>query len=183
MEKWLSIEEAASFLGVTDKTIYRRVEKGKIKNRELNGERQVCVMTEDIPSDVLSSNDNGFVEQLRSEIEFLRQQNQNLCQKESEIVTQLRSEIESLKPQNDSIRQEESEIVGNLKTEIDHLRQQNDHLTQLMALSQKNLGALTEQVSEKDKLIEDLRHPPQDWWQRFWATFGVPKKIASKSRS
>lgn len=176
MEKWMSVEDAASHLGVTDRTIYRRIEKDKIKSKDVNGERQVCVIVDEASEpEATFLDDNEVVVQLRSEIEFLRQQNVDFCQKESETVTQLREEIQTLSQQNEAQCHNESQIVGHFQTEIDHLRQQNDHLTQLLAMKEKNLQSIAEQLQTKDLMLEDMRQKPQTRWEKFKQGLGLSR--------
>ena len=117
MEQWMSIDDAVAQLGVSKRTIYRRIQAEEIQSREVNGQREVCVTINDTPSQI-----------------------------DNELVTQLRDEI-------------------------DYLRQQNDHLTQVLALAQKNISALTEQLQNKDLLLEDMRQR-QNLWQRVKARLG-----------
>ncbi len=60
-----------------------------------------------------------------------------------------------------------------LQSEISHLREQLirrdkqiDHLTQVVAMSQKNIGALTEQLDGSRQMIEDMRS--RSWWKRIF---------------
>lgn len=43
MDKWMTINDAATTLGVTVRTVQRRVQRGKMRAREENGVRLVCV--------------------------------------------------------------------------------------------------------------------------------------------
>ena len=118
MEQWMSIDDAAAHLGVSRRTIYRRVQAGEIQDRQVNGQREICVTVNDIES-----------------------------QPDNELVTQLRAEIE-------------------------YLRQQNDHLTQVLALAQKNIATLTEQLANKDLLLEDMRQK-KPLWHKVKARLGL----------
>ncbi len=62
-------------------------------------------------------------------------------------------------------------------SEVQHLREQFgeqltrkdeqiDHLTQVVAMSQKNIGALTEQLDDSRQMIEDMRS--RSWWKRIF---------------
>ena len=64
-----------------------------------------------------------------------------------------------------------------LQSEISHLREQLtrrdeqiDHFQQIVAMSQKNIGALTEQLSDSRQMIEDMRQR-RTVWQRLKAVF------------
>ena len=48
--------------------------------------------------------------------------------------------------------------------------EQIDHFQQIVAMSQKNIGALTEQLSDSRQLIEDMRQR-KTVWQRLKAVF------------
>ena len=51
-------------------------------------------------------------------------------------------------------------------TQIESQAQQIDHLTQVVAMSQKNIGTLTEQLDTSRQMIEDMRLSP--WWRRIF---------------
>ena len=66
-----------------------------------------------------------------------------------------------------------------LQSEISHLREQLvrrdeqiDHFQQIVAMSQKNIGALTEQLDDSRQMIEDMRQR-RTVWQRLKAVFVV----------
>jgi len=44
--------------------------------------------------------------------------------------------------------------------------EQIDHFQQIVAMSQKNIGALTEQLDDSRQLIEDMRS--RSWWKRIF---------------
>ena len=49
---------------------------------------------------------------------------------------------------------------------IESLTQELGHLTQIVAMSQKNIGALTEQLDDSRQMIEDMRS--RSWWKRIF---------------
>jgi len=55
------------------------------------------------------------------------------------------------------------------------LTQQIDHLTQIVAMSQKNIAALTEQLFESRQVISDMRR--RTLWQRLRAVFIAPETV------
>ena len=61
-------------------------------------------------------------------------------------------------------------LIGQLQSENQHLREQVDHLTQVVAMSQKNIGALTEQLDDSRQMIEDMRQR-RTVWQRIRGVF------------
>ena len=61
-------------------------------------------------------------------------------------------------------------IIEQLQSENAHLREQENHLTQVIAMSQKNIGALTEQLDDSRQLIEDMRQR-RTVWQRLKGVF------------
>ena len=63
------------------------------------------------------------------------------------------------------------EIRGQLRvkdTQIESQAQQIDHLTQVVAMSQKNIGALSEQLDSSRQMIEDLRNQKPQRRKGFW---------------
>ena len=68
-------------------------------------------------------------------------------------------------------------LTGQLQSEISHLREQLarrdeqiDHFQQIVAMSQKNIGALTEQLDDSRQMIEDMRQR-RTVWQRLKGVF------------
>ena len=67
----------------------------------------------------------------------------------------------------------DAQLVEQLRSENAHIREQLvrrdeqiDHLTQVVAMSQKNIGALTEQLDDSRQMIEDMRS--RSWWRRIF---------------
>jgi chromosome segregation ATPase len=146
--KWMSIDDAVAHTGMSRRTIYRRIKTGEIEARTEDGKRQVCV-----PADGTAAQESSFG--TADDTDFGTQ-----------LIEQLKSEVESLREQNASLAHADTELVTQLRAEIAHLRQQNDHLTQLLAMQSKTSGALTEQLDASRLLIEDLRSRPLSLWQR-----------------
>ena len=91
---WHTIAEACELLGVSVRTIRRRIEQGKVDSRLKDGRRMVLVTAAEEDSATHSANgtidtvsgtpsdtpidgtvaQSGLVDQLRSEVEFLRKQ-------------------------------------------------------------------------------------------------------------
>jgi uncharacterized coiled-coil protein SlyX len=56
--------------------------------------------------------------------------------------------------------------IQQLEDQLARHAQQIDHLTQVVAMSQKNIGALTEQLDDSRQMIEDMR--TCSWWKRIF---------------
>jgi len=57
--------------------------------------------------------------------------------------------------------------LGARNEEITRLHQEIEQLHQLVGLSQKNVGTISQQLSQAHAQLEDLRVKPTRWWQ-FW---------------
>ena len=60
--------------------------------------------------------------------------------------------------------------MPHLESQLESRDEQVDHLTQVVAMSQKNIGALTEQLLDSRQMIEDMRQR-RTVWQRLKAVF------------
>ena len=82
MDKWMTINDAAETLGVTVRTIQRRVQQGKMRVREENGQRLVGV-------ELRQDDDYLYAQQLLDEkdarISDLLKQNDDLRQQITEL--------------------------------------------------------------------------------------------------
>ena len=92
---WVSVEQAASILGVSAKTIWRRIKNHKIESKLEGGNRYVCVPdlheTDRVSheSDIMTDNgesNNGhltdMIDELRSQLKHMREQ---LSEKDEQI--------------------------------------------------------------------------------------------------
>ena len=100
--KWVSMTVACNALGISESTLRRRIEQGKIETNTENGRRLVLI---DIDSQTtIREPDIVLVEQLKSEIEYLRQElerkNEQITafdegrQRQDTIMLQLTRQIE-----------------------------------------------------------------------------------------
>jgi len=84
--QWLTIAEAATRLGVSDRTIRRRIDKEEYETKLENGLRYVCIDSRmSIPSDNIDREAPSLIRQLRSEIDHLRKQNEALLEQISDM--------------------------------------------------------------------------------------------------
>lgn len=139
----LTITEAARHFKVTERTIRRWIESGKLASERTNGQRFVTldIVTQTCPNDRQMDNNRSI--RLEAENKSLREQ-------------LLRADGE----------------VQRLGQQLSRRDEQIDHLTQLLALKEKNVAALTEQISTQRTVIEDMRRPKKlrssltSLWQR-----------------
>ena len=95
--KWVTIDQAATILGVSAMTVRRRIEKGDLESKLENRRRLVCI-TDDTQ---VSYKDEQIVAQLRRENEQLRKQTDI----QNEQIRELREE---LKQKDSDLRKERS---------------------------------------------------------------------------
>ena len=100
--KWVSMTVACNALDISESTLRRRIDQGKIESKIENGKRLVLI---DIDSQTtIREPDIVLVEQLKSEIEYLRQElerkNEQITafdegrQRQDTIMLQLTRQIE-----------------------------------------------------------------------------------------
>ena len=100
--KWVSMTVACNALDISESTLRRRIDQGKIESKIENGKRLVLI---DIDSQTtIREPDIVLVEQLKSEIEYLRQElerkNEQIAafdegrQRQDTIMLQLTRQIE-----------------------------------------------------------------------------------------
>jgi len=127
--------------GVSEKTIRRWIKQGKLHAEKVDGRWLI---------EISETNDRtpGQYDQLDDR---------------TALIQQLQSEVEHLRSQL-------KEQLAEKDKQIDSHAQQNDHLTQIVAMSQKNIGALTEQLDDSRQMIEDMRQR-RTVWQRLKGVF------------
>ena len=152
MTKTLTITEAANVLGVSDKTIRRWIESGKLSAEKIDRKWFVHVNL-----DIDPDNDPADVQDLKAQLERANTDIQHLR--------------EQLAAKDAHIEQCQSSNVL-LRDQLTEKDKQIDHLTQVVAMSQKNIAALTEQLDTSRQMIEDMRQR-RTVWQRLKAVFVV----------
>lgn len=84
-EAWVSIQEAARTLGISERAVHLRVKAGTLKRRQTGKRVQIAVPASEAVHEAQAENSEGFhevsevlqndlIEQLRSEVTFLRSQ-------------------------------------------------------------------------------------------------------------
>ena len=133
----ISLSQAMQHFGVSEKTIRRWIKQGKLHAEKVDGRWLI---------EISETNDRtpGQYDQLDDR---------------TALIQQLQSEVEHLRSQL-------KEQLAEKDKQIDSHAQQNDHLTQIVAMSQKNIGALTEQLNDSRQMIEDMRS--RSWWKRIF---------------
>ena len=94
--------------------------------------------------------------------ELVRQSVHSFCtqaEKEEKRDTEL---VDSLRSQVDAIREQ----LHSKEKQLDTKDTQISQLHQLVAMEQKNLGEMTQQLAQSQNQLEDLRKP-RPWWQRW----------------
>ena len=95
------------------------------------------------------------------------------AQRENKTMSILITEYLSALRQGKATEEPDNHLKAQLEradSEIRHLREQVSHLTQVVAMSQKNIGALTEQLLDSQQMISEMRQR-KTVWQRFKAVF------------
>jgi len=97
----MTVGEYAKKYGISEHTVYRKIEKGEIHGEKCQGNWTIIVKDDDNDSLDNSIKDNGqddrLIEQLRDEIEYLREkldQAQEDRQRADTIILQLTKQLE-----------------------------------------------------------------------------------------
>lgn len=150
VDRWYTTEEAAQLLGVSSRTIRRRIQSDQLKSKLEKGIRYVRIDDEDALTDKEDTREGqsgqpDLLEQLQSEVEYLREQ-----------VTELRAELK-----------EKDEY---LQTE---LKRKDEQSEQTKERSDTIILQLTRQLENQQKLLEYHREP---FWRR-WFKRGKEEKL------
>lgn len=142
---WHTIAEACEILGVSVRTIRRRIEQGKVDSRLEDGRRMVLVTAEDKDSATPSATDTD------------------------DTVTGTPGDI----PSDGTV--EQSELIDQLKSEVEYLRKQlddtNERHDQQKERSDTIIIQLTRQLEQSQLLLEDHSEP---WYRRLTKRRGKP---------
>jgi excisionase family DNA binding protein len=77
--KWVNVTEACQSLGISESTLRRHIDQGKIESKKEYGRRLILIETDNHMISTVTEAD--MISQLRSELEHLREENQFLRQK------------------------------------------------------------------------------------------------------
>lgn len=138
----LTIKEASEALGISIKTVRRRIANGELKAEKIGNKWLVDI------SDQLRANKGQVDDQ--SELISLRHE----IKHQQELLARTDSEATYLRDQLDR-----------RDRQLESMSQQIDHLSQLLAVAHKSL----QQVTEKYQLLEDKRR--SSFWQKLKAQF------------
>ena len=101
-DTWQTVTDACHTLGVSQRTLYRRIEKGEIQSKLVDGRRLVLVggrQVADNLASVADMSDTALLEQIQSENSHLRDQVNKL----QEELKEERERIEQAKERSDTI--------------------------------------------------------------------------------
>lgn len=94
-EKKLTIQEYIEKTGVSQATVYRHIKAGKLESERVDGILYIIIKYDKNEN----QNDNGLLDQLKSENEYLRQQ----LSQAMETIKQMQDDSESAKQRSDTI--------------------------------------------------------------------------------
>ena len=144
--KWVTIDQAATILGVSAMTVRRRIDKGALESKLENRRRLVCITND---SQMIHS-DEQLAEQLRRENEILEKQ---------------------IDIQNEQIK----ELREELKQEKERLQQQLDRKEEQTQILQTQLGEASNRhdtvVMQMTRLLEYYQQP---FWRRLFSRKALP---------
>jgi excisionase family DNA binding protein len=148
-DKYISISETAKRLGVSERTVYRRIDKGEIKTTEL-GEKRV-VLAESLTD---MSQDNALLmQQLEAERDMFRQR-----------VSQLEDELEH----EEEKREADSDYW---KKRLEEKDKQIEKLQELLAESSHRHDTVVMQLT---KIVEYQQQP---FWRKLFQRKRLPPPV------
>jgi len=141
-DKWYTTEEAAQILGVSSRTVRRRIQSGQLPSKLEKGIRYVHINKEDILADIEDAGEGqlgqtALLEELQSEVEYLREQ-----------VTELQGRLE----QKDEYLQTE-------------LKRKDEQMAEASQRHDTIILQLTRQLEQSQRLLEYHQDP---WWRRWF---------------
>lgn len=141
----MDIPQTAIELGVSITTIRRWIKEGKLSASKIDGKWMVNLDDQaGYPND---KNGQPF----------------GYPNDPSELVEALRGQIEDLKAEIETKNQQ----LQRRDEQTEALTLQIDHLTQVVAMAQKNVATLTDQLESSRLMIEDLRQNKSLWKRLF----------------
>ena len=152
MEQWVTVRDAAAALGVSERTIYKRVKRGELERETRHGRAYILIECE-----VPNGSDS-------SEHESERVQN---------VIRELELRLKHAERERDVLRSE-LDLNGSERSELRH--QLSDSLSSVRALTEQNERLTVLLANEQ---VQRLRSLPSESTQRGWLgrLFGR-KKIA-----
>ena len=184
MMSTMTTTQTAKHFDVSTKTIRRWIRTGKLSAERIDGRWVVHVDARNRLHGQHDAHSKGLHEAAIGSDDghvhhFDHGENQN-AQSDSPNGSDVNQDVLHLTQENAHLREQ----LERADSEIQHLREQFprrdghiesltqeiDHLTQVVAMSQKNIGALTEQLDDSRQMIEDMRQR-RTVWQRVKAVF------------
>jgi len=111
-EKKLTIQEYIEKTGVSQATVYRHIKTGKLESEKVDGALYIIIKDDKNETHI----DNGLLDQIKSENEYLRQQ---LIQA-METIKQMQNDSESAKQRSDTIILQLTRELEGQKMLIEH---------------------------------------------------------------
>ena len=149
-DNWRTIDEAVSMLGVSRRTIDRRIKKGEFKSKLVGNRRYVYIDTTldnlDKVSESVSHRTEPLLEQLQKENEYLKGQNQSL-QRQLEEVNKTLADVS----------QRHDTIVLQLTRQLEQSQRLLEYHQQPVWkrwFSRKRLAERTRRIVESDRDLE-----------------------------
>jgi len=188
MTDWVTIKEAVDILGISERTIHRRMSEGKINSRLEKGRRMVFVGDSDNPAedcinhanpvndnpddnannsaDFAEENANSAASSDRIDNPAIEDANSTL---QAERIAELSKRVEQLETQNldlikslQDAQERHDEIVRQIQSDAEAGKERSD--TIILTLTQQ-----VEQLTKQNQLLlEDLR-PTKRWYHRLFA--------------
>ncbi len=147
-EEWLTLTEAAAKLGVSERTLHRRITTNNYQTKTENG-RKYVLLPDDGSKTAVDSQDDGTQNDVSDKNTIIRMQQEQLEMQQERINAQ-QGEIENLHKLLDDSLQDTRES-----------KERSDTI----------IITLTQRVDEQVKMLEDIRKP-QPLWNRVKARLG-----------
>ena len=130
MEKWYTINQAASMVGVDRRTIERRCQRGEYESKKESGRRLVLMDATGVPTGAHPSSRQEWALALEQELAQCRDQ----IGRDTDRIAQL--------------AQENGLLVEDLRTERQRSERERERTDQLLMVAQKNVHRLQLQLEQ-----------------------------------
>lgn len=175
MLRTMSTTQAAEHFGVHIKTILRWIRSGKLSADRVDGRWHVQVKEQVRPADSWNRAAPGEeydVPRLEHEIPHDEQGHDEKARLERADFER-KHLMESLEEKECNLQRalkqldRRDETIESLTGTLESLTREIDHLTQLLALKEKNLAVVTEQLDAERQMIEEMRNRDPLWKRLF----------------
>lgn len=155
-EEWQTLAEAGQTLEISQRTLYRRIDKGDIESKLEDGKRLIRVILPDdneVTDNLAAMADTVAEVSAKEDIERLNAANTTLEQE----LERLREELHTA--------EKKVALVDELTKDKEYLQGQNDKLQEEMSVGKERSDTIILQLTRQNQLL--LEDKSQPWYRRW----------------